>query len=242
MSGSFTNAYENDRRASAYADLEFPGTYWLAYRDLPDLFARHVRGGRALDFGCGAGRSTRFLAACGFEAVGVDISEAMVTRARARAPDGEYLLLPDGDLSALAGRRFDLVFSSFTFDNVPGEAKRRSLFAALGGLLSDGGRMVNLVSAAEIYVHEWTSFSTRDFPGNREAVSGDIVRIVMLDVPDRRPVEDIFWAEPDYERLFDAAGLRLLETHHPLGRSTDPFEWVSEESVSPWSIHVLAST
>lgn len=240
MTTPFSNVYEDEIRAKAYAELEFPGTYWLAYRDLRDLFRRHVRGRRALDFGCGAGRSTRFLAGCGFETVGVDISEAMVTRARERDPGGEYLLIPDGDLSALDGRFFDLAFSSFTFDNVPGEGKRRSIFAALESLLSDDGRIVNLVSAADIYVHEWTSFSTRNFPENRTAGTGDTVRIVMLDVPDRRPVEDVFWTETDYERLFRAAGLRLLETHRPLGRPTDPFEWVSEEEVSPWSIHVLA--
>lgn len=239
MSGSFFNVYEDERRASAYAELEFPGTYWLAFRDLPDLFARHIGGRLALDFGCGAGRSTRFLKTCGFEAVGADISEAMVARARARDPGGEYLLIPDGDLSALETRRFDLVFCSFTFDNVPGDERRRALFTSLGSLLADEGRLVNLVSAEEIYLREWTSFSTRDFPENRAAASGDTVRIVMLDVPDRRPVEDVLCTEADYERLFREAGLRLLETHHPLGRPSDPWEWVSEEEVSPWSIHVL---
>jgi len=240
MSGSFSNVYEDEGRARAYADLEFPGTYWLAFRDLPDLFARHVRGHLALDFGCGAGRSTRFLKACGFEAVGADISAAMVTRARARDPEGEYLLIPDGDLTALEPRRFDLVFCAFTFDNIPGDTKRRALFTSLGGLLAEGGRLVNLVSAAEIYVHEWTSFSTRDFRENREAASGDTVRIVMLDVPDRRPVEDVLCTEADYERLFRESGLRLLDTHCPLGQPSDPWEWVSEEEVSPWSIHVLS--
>ncbi len=41
------NCYEDARRAEAYARLEFPGTYYLAYRDLPALFAEHVRGRRA---------------------------------------------------------------------------------------------------------------------------------------------------------------------------------------------------
>lgn len=238
MKDSFSNVYEDDVRAAAYAELEFPGTYWLAYRDLPDLFRRYVRGRRALDFGCGAGRSTRFLAGCGFQTVGVDISEAMVIRARERDPGGEYLLTPDGDLRVLGDRRFDLVFNSFTFDNVR-EEKRRPIFTSLARLLSEDARMVNLVSAAEIYVHEWTSFSTKDFPENRSAATGDTVRIVMLDVPDRRPVEDVFWTQGDYERLFRDAGLRLLEVHHPLGRADDPFAWVTEEEVSPWSIHVL---
>lgn len=239
MDRPFSNVYEDESRASSYADLEFPGTYYLAFRDLPDLISRHVRGNVALDFGCGAGRSTRFLKNLGFSVLGADISEPMLMRAKARDPEGEYVLIPDGDLSSLEERRFDLVLCAFTFDNIPTHAMRSRLFKRLGCLLTQEGRIVNLVSAAEIYVHEWASFSTKDFPENRAAKSGDTVRIVMLDVADRRPVEDIFWTDPDYRALFSSAGLELLETHRPLGRPTDPASWVSECKVSPWAIHVL---
>ena len=73
MSSEFFNVYDDRARASAYAALEFPGTYYLAYRDLPTIIGEHVRGRKAVDFGCGAGRSTRFLRMLGFDAVGVDI-------------------------------------------------------------------------------------------------------------------------------------------------------------------------
>ena len=53
------NVYEDADRAEAYANLEFPGTYYLAYRDLPRIMSAHGRGTRAVDFGCGTGRSTR---------------------------------------------------------------------------------------------------------------------------------------------------------------------------------------
>ena len=234
-----TNVYEDDDRARAYAGLDFPGTYYLAFRDLPRLLGGHGTGRTALDLGCGAGRPTGFLGGLGFDALGVDVSPAMLRQAMERDPTGSYLHVPDGDLSGLGHRRFDVVLCAFTFDNVEGEEKRVGLFRQLGGLLRGGGRIVNLVSAPEIYVNEWTSFSTRDFPGNRIAVSGDRVQIVMLDVPDRRPVHDVLHTDEDYRSTFAAAGLRLVDTHHPLGRSDDPFPWVSEERVSPWAIHVL---
>lgn len=239
MTRSFTNVYEDDERARAYAGLDFPGTYYLAFRDIPELLARHAPGKAALDFGCGAGRSTRFLRDNGYQPVGVDISPAMLRHAVAHDPKGVYLRVDDGDLAALGDRRFDVVLCAFTFDNVQGEAKRIGLFRQLGNLLRQGGCIVNLVSAADIYVHEWTSFSTRDFPENRTARSGDRVRIVMLDVPDRRPVEDILHTDEDYRAAFAAADLHLLDTHRPLGRDDDPFEWVTESTVSPWAIHVL---
>lgn len=239
MADTFRNVYEDELRASSYADLEFPGTYYLAIRDLPSIIAEHVHGDVALDFGCGAGRSSRFLKELGFEVLGVDISEPMLTRARARDPEGEYALVPDGDLSELVGRRFDLVLSAFTFDNIPGYAKRLRLFESLGDLLAEEGRIVNVVSSAELYVNEWASFSTKDFAENRSAEPGDTVRIVMLDVPDRRPVTDIFWTEPAYRELYRSARLDLLHAHHPLGRPTDPFEWRTETRVAPWTIYVL---
>ena len=39
---SFRNAYEDTGYAAAYARLEFPGTYYLAFRDLPAIFREHV--------------------------------------------------------------------------------------------------------------------------------------------------------------------------------------------------------
>lgn len=240
MSDAFRNVYEDERRASAYAELEYPGTYWLAFRDLPELLARHVEGTLALDFGCGAGRSSRFLRSLGFTAVGVDVSGPMLVRARDRDPAGAYVRVPDGDLGSLREGGFDLALCAFTFDNIPTYGKRHGLLQSLGRLLATDGRIVNLVSAAEIYTNEWASFSTKEFPENRSARTGDVVRIVMLDVPDRRPVEDVFWPDSAYRELYDAAGLEVLETHRPLGRASDPHPWVTEARVSPWAIYVLA--
>jgi SAM-dependent methyltransferase len=238
MDTEFPNVYADDTRATAYADLEFPATYYLAFRDLPELFARHVRGDRALDFGCGAGRSTRLLKRLGFAAVGVDIAGAMIDRARKRDPEGDYRLLPDGDLGDLEAAGFDLILCAFPFDNIP-MARKTVLFRQMRRLLADDGRIVNLVSAPEIYVHEWTSFSTRDFPENRSVRTGETARIVMLDVPDRRPVRDVFCTDADYRHVYSCAGLTLLETHRPLGEPSEPYPWVTETAVSPWAIYVL---
>lgn len=237
---AFSNVYDDDARANAYATLEYPGTYYLAFRDLPAIIARHVSGREALDFGCGAGRSTRFLKRLGFHATGIDISASMLQLARSADPEGTYHQVADGDFGPLGDSRFDLVLSAFAFDNIPGADRRRDLLRGLGGLLSPGGRIVLLGSTPEIYWHEWASFTTRDFSENRVAKSGERVRIVMKDVADRRPVVDVIWFHEDYLATFAAASLRLVARHHPLGRGDDGREWISETSISPWVIYLLA--
>ena len=57
----FVNCYQSATSAEAYSKLEFANTYHLAFRDLPEILRAHVKGTSALDFRCGAGRSSRFL-------------------------------------------------------------------------------------------------------------------------------------------------------------------------------------
>jgi SAM-dependent methyltransferase len=241
MTSEFSNVYDDQKRAEAYAALEFPGTYFLAYRDLPAIIGRHIRGGKAIDFGCGAGRSTRFLRRLGFDVLGVDISGPMIARAHALDPEGNYRLVPDGDVSGLQAGKYDLALSVFTFDNVPTMEKKVGLFQGLKRLLRADGRIVSLVSTPEIYVNEWASFSTRDFPENRAARCGDTVRIIMLDVDDRRPVEDILWTDEGYRQVYARAGLETIEAVHPLGKEGEGCAWVSETRIAPWVIYVLGS-
>lgn len=236
---SFSNVYDDTDRAAAYATLEFPGTYYLAFRDLPAIIARHVTGRVALDFGCGAGRSTRFLKKLGFDAIGIDISSSMIWQAAKVDPSGTYRCVDDGDFSAFEPDRFDLVLSAFAFDNIPDVGKRCELLRGLRRLLKHDGCLIILGSTPDIYTHEWASFTTSAFPENRLARSGDTVRIVMKDVADGRPVVDLVWFHEDYVNLFAAADLDLVAHYTPLGRQDEPYAWLTETLLAPWVIYVV---
>ena len=259
---AFTNVYERAEYADAYARLEFPGTYRLAFRDLPAVFARHAGAPhsagpgarpavprRALDFGCGAGRSTRFLARCGFDAVGVDVSAEILRKARETDPAGDYRLIADGDFACFAPGTFDLVLAAFPFDNIPTLERKAALLAGLRSLLRPaapgeggagaGGVLVNLVSSPEIYLHQWASFSTSDFPENRRAGSGDVVRIVNLAIASPTPCEDVLWTEQAWRETYAASGLEVVEVLKPLAGPADPGPWVSETAIAPWTVWVV---
>ena len=146
----FHNTYEDTTRAAAYDELGFGGTYHLIFRELPALLKTHVRGKRAVDFGCGTGRTTRFLGGLGFQTAGLDISAEMVGIARDRDPGGDYRVIEDGDFSSLIQSGNDLVLSAFTFDNIPDHERKARLFSGLRKLLRRTGRLVNIVSTPGI--------------------------------------------------------------------------------------------
>jgi SAM-dependent methyltransferase len=239
---NFVNVYENATRADAYSKLEFANTYHLAFSDLPEIFRAHVKGTAALDFGCGTGRSTRFLRGLGFHPLGVDISEEMVLRAREADPQGDYRLIPGDDMSALPRASFSLIQSAFTFDNIPGMETKVRLFRDLRALLEPDGILVNIVSAPEIYCNEWASFSTRNFPENRNARPGDPVKIITTDFEDRSPAVDILWPHESYLETYARAGLELVEMRKPLAKGDEPYNWVSETRIAPWAIYALCKS
>ena len=233
------NSYEDAKRAEAYSKLEFPGTYYLAYRDLPGIIFAHVKGRKSLDFGCGAGRSTRFLQKIGFDTIGVDISADMIKKAREVHPEGDYRLIDDGDFSSFEKNAYDLILSVFTFDNIPVMENKIKILREMRSLVNSDRKIVNLVSSPEMYTNEWASFSTKDFPDNKHAKSGDKVKIIITDTEDKRPVEDVICSNEAYLGIFKRAGLELVKTYRPLALESEPYKWVNETRTAPWVIYVL---
>ncbi len=117
--------------------------------------------------------------------------------------------------------------------------KKVKNFRELRRLLKTEGRLVNLVSSPEIYAHEWASFSTKDFPENKSAKSGDEVRIIPTDTEDKRPVEDVVWTDGYYQKTFKESGLELVNTYRPLAKESEPYNWINETRIAPWVIYLL---
>ena len=99
-----------------------------------------LRLARALDFGCGVGRLLLALAERADEAIGVDVSPAMLAEVRracaARRIDNVVLVQTD-DLASLAPG-LDLVMSFIVFQHIP-SATGYELLGRLADLLAPGG-------------------------------------------------------------------------------------------------------
>jgi SAM-dependent methyltransferase len=98
--------------------------------------------GRALDFGCGAGRLTRALASRFGECVGVDISEAMVAEARRINADCEgciFVVNDAADLGRFGDSSFDLVYSTLVLQHLPGRRLLAGYVAEFVRVLAPSG-------------------------------------------------------------------------------------------------------
>jgi ubiquinone/menaquinone biosynthesis C-methylase UbiE len=117
------------------ADLEPPSFG----RRLEFLLGAVVPGDRALDLGCGTGDFTAALARAGADAVGADVAEAALERARSRHRGLPFRLVPfDGPLPFDDGS-FDLVWSSEVIEHVADTARWLS---EVRRVLVPGGRLL----------------------------------------------------------------------------------------------------
>jgi ubiquinone/menaquinone biosynthesis C-methylase UbiE len=101
--------------------------------------AEVMSGERAVDVGCGCGDTTLALAARGATVWGIDISEPMLNRARARAPAGAKVAFARTDAATQAFTPdHELVFSRF---GVMFFADPHGAFRNLRTALTEGGRV-----------------------------------------------------------------------------------------------------
>ncbi len=122
-----------------------PYRFWVRY--LHQLWGRHGQTPKdILDLACGTGTVSRLLSADGKEVAGVDLSAAMLTRARQEAAyDGLQIEFIEQDAAELdlGGRRFDAVISLFDSLNYILEPERlRAAFARVHTHLRPGGSFI----------------------------------------------------------------------------------------------------
>lgn len=109
------------------------------------------RHGRALDYGCGVGRLTRELGEHFDDALGVDISEAMISRARvmhADAPSVSFQILDSAGLAAFPDRQFDCIYSRIVLQHITDPRVAERTIREFGRILAVGGLLVFQVPSA----------------------------------------------------------------------------------------------
>lgn len=182
-----TDAPRGDEYDDRWRTLEADGRPIHGEADLVDGLLDEIGGSRVLDAGCGTGRVAIELAGRGRSVVGVDLDEAMLSAARAKAPALTWVAADLTDVAGLAGDPFDVVLLA---GNVmifvePGSEAR--VLAALTARLAPGGLLVagfqveprlplnrydDLAADAGLrLVARWATWDRHPFTGGDYAVS-----------------------------------------------------------------------
>jgi SAM-dependent methyltransferase len=110
--------------------------------------SRYGAGGTAGDLGCGPGHVGAFLVEHGLEVTGIDLSPAMVERARALHPEMRFSV---GDMTALdiPDGSFHGLIAFYSIIHLDGDAAVRAALAEFHRTLADGGLLLVAVHLGE---------------------------------------------------------------------------------------------
>ncbi|HZQ22345.1 MAG TPA: class I SAM-dependent methyltransferase [Terriglobales bacterium] len=118
---------------------------------LPDL----APGAHILDLCCGAGELTECLVRHGFRVTGIDNSESMLSLARGRAPQANFLLADVRDLPPK--RDFDAVICAYnSLPHITGDHELAAVFLGIRKCLRDGGCLLFDVYSERAYRERWS--------------------------------------------------------------------------------------
>jgi SAM-dependent methyltransferase len=145
----YRRSHLGERRGVTYDELYRPGSalafYWDQFERpfleaaFADLSAAHP-GGRYLDFACGTGRILQVAAPYFGSAVGIDVSEGMLARAREKVP-GARLVCADVLTEPVDVGTFDVI-TVFRFILRAGPELREAALRWLRGVISEGGTLI----------------------------------------------------------------------------------------------------
>lgn len=213
-------------------------TYYLAYRDIPALLKKHAKGVRALDYGCGTGRSTRFLKDLNFETIGVDTSKEMLQQALEIDAKNHYLLIENGKIPVLDSS-CDIILACLVLCTIQTKQELLVMLQEIHRCLSDNGVFIAVTASDIFYNHQWFSYKT-DYEENRNLQSGTKKRFYLKDL--HIELTNFYWTHVDNCKLFKASGLEVVERLNPLGNIEDSTSWISEINYSPYFVYVLKKT
>lgn len=249
----FMKDQKNEMRGSTYDTSEAnkyskislvgEGTLFLAFRDFKELIHTHLPNLsfgeiKAIDYGCGAGRSTRYLKHLGIRQVdGFDISQEMLAEAKFFDPDGLYEKIESGSVP-VADSTYDLALLSFVTVALESKSDLLHIFQELSRTLQKNGMVMSLALSESFWnpAHRWVTYK-QDYPENYHPISGQKSRLTITSI--NLELTDTFWLESDVIDCAQQAGLSFIKKHHSLGKPEDGIVWQDEALYPPYTILIF---
>lgn len=203
----------NEEHARAYAERRkgYSETDQELFRIL-DAF--NVRDKAVLDFGCGDGHHAVEISDMGARHVmGVDISKAMIQRAKAHEAAGKPInfTLYDGKTIPCEDETFEIVMSNFVLHNI---SDTQSILTELHRVMKPGGQFVGIFNVCEVR------------PGHEHLYNTHIPIRLGQDEPPLI-VQNLAKSIEEIRTSFENSGLQIKtvdDLHHPNAQIHDEYE------------------
>jgi len=174
---------------------------------------------RVLDIGCGAGRTTSFLAEEGYDVVGIDLSHVLIKSAQSRFPSINFRVMDAGDL-LFENDSFDAAIFSFNgLDCVAPVGTRLQILKEVLRVVKPGGRFY--LSSHNI----WEKFR----PKTENIRSALLWAFELFTILTRQLVRPRFWN--DYWWNYDSDGWILVFSGSP-GKNLSSFGKIGWEKIA----------
>ncbi|SHO56803.1 class I SAM-dependent methyltransferase [Vibrio quintilis] len=217
-----------------YSHSTVSGTGYLAYRDISQLIDElHLNPGRALDLGCGCGRSIGVIKAFCDSVTGCDINPEALEKTHQAYPDIELFR---NDLSAgkYPGDKFDSIFSVFMFFHVESIDSMRKELSRCYESLNEGGFLLVVHGNLSLATANYASVEGIGPLPEKEGVHHQ-VRLKNIDLI----VEDVYWTAETIIQECKNVGFQLIKHHLPLGKKSDNQPYIDEYENPPYSYLVM---
>jgi len=245
MTDDYTASTYGDRIAEIY-----DRRYLDAFRDDTEravAFLRELAGdGPALELGVGTGRIALPLTEAGVEVHGIDASEAMIAKLRAK-PGGDAVTVTIDDFAAFSlAERFSVIYVVFnTFFAILSQDEQVACFAAVARHLAPGGAFVMQAfvpdlsrfdahgqrTATEFVGVDHVTIETSSHDPTTQRTDSQYVVLRQGNV-DIYPVRIRYAFVPELDLMARLAGIRLRERWADWNRT--PFPGPGTSHVSVW--------
>jgi SAM-dependent methyltransferase len=211
------------------------GSRFLIYRDIEALVKKYIKAGKALDFGCGPGFSTRILSSLGFDVIGVDICKEMLLCAFSQ-PDGIPFAWMEHGKIPFKANSFDLVLAIMVLLEEPSLEAMRISVKEIYRVLKPEGIFFTVVASEHMHKHNWTNRSIRNVENNQNLKTGDTYTTYSNTLGIN--FTNFVYFHSDYQKTFEDSGLQLIETYLAMGKESDGILWALEKELNPFTYYV----
>lgn len=154
---------------------------------LVSRFAKYVTGKHVLDVGCAVGLDVSIFLSKGYSVVGIDLSDEMVRKARARNPKTKII---QGDfLNTVIDGRFDAIFAQ-SFIHLFPKTDAIKILEKFGTLLKRDGVAYIGTSKSNESLEGW--FEKTDYSGNHKRFKK-------------------YWTKDELKRVIIDSGFKIIE-------------------------------